>query len=241
MDYKGVLVGVLVVLLGLAVCVIVMQADPATQEMRLEAAKRRVEQQDQVVAVQAPAAPEVAPTGETVAPPAPPTPQVIESRDLKGPGFFEGKGTYQTTHSGSAGETVIGSPPTTAPPAAPEESPPAAPVTANVIGLAPTTVVPVTPVEAPPVAPPVAPMPTSAPRPVVPQGPCAYCRNLRTIQCMACATTGGISTGLMICPKCKLSRTIVCPKCHGRWDKPCRRCGPGRGPGRRRAGRAWTD
>jgi hypothetical protein len=209
-------------LLGLAVCVIVMQADPVTQELRLEAAKKRVEQREQVVAVRAPAAPAIAPTKEPVAPQ---TPQVLEPRELKGPGFFEREGADQIARSVPAGENVSGSAPTTVSPAPPEESDRAVLVDGNAMGSAPTTVLPVAPVEAPPVAPIAVPIPTSAPRPVVPQGPCAYCRSLRTIQCLACATSGGLSTGLMICAKCKLSRTVVCPKCHGNWDRPCSSCG----------------
>jgi hypothetical protein len=224
MDYKGVIVGVLVVLLGLAVCVIVTQADPASQDLRLEAARKQAQRQETIMAAQASASPEIASAKETVAPPSPPVPQVLQQRELKGPGFFEGKGNYQIAHTGSAGENVIESPPTQVSPPAPEVIAPAAPVNENVNGSAPTTIEPVAPV-APIVAPPVTPMPTSAPQPVVPQGPCAYCRSLRTIQCMACATSGGLSTGLMICAKCKLSRTVVCPRCHGRWDRPCSSCG----------------
>lgn len=113
---------------------------------------------------------------------------------LKGPSFFEGKEANRL------------------PSIVPED--------ANTNGQAPSPTPEIAPAPAP--VPPPVPKPT--PRRVVRLANCTYCRKLRTIQCTTCMTTGGISTGLMPCPKCKLRRTIVCPDCNGHWADECSSC-----------------
>ena len=102
MDYKVVIIIACLVLLGLAVCVVVMQSDPATQDLRLEAARKEVEYRERIAAAREQAEQEIAAITERAAakkaqllepreePRKSEEPREIEAPPkIEGPGFFE--------------------------------------------------------------------------------------------------------------------------------------------------------
>ena len=102
MEYKTVFLLAVLALLGLAVCVIVMQSDPVTQELRLETARKQVEYREKAVAAREKAEQEIATIKESAAakkaqllepreePRKSEEPREIEAPPkIEGPGFFE--------------------------------------------------------------------------------------------------------------------------------------------------------
>jgi hypothetical protein len=126
MEYKTVFLLAILALLGLAVCVIVMQSDPVTQELRLETARKQVEYREKAVAAREKAEQEIATIKESAAAK---KAQLLEPREkpreieappkIEGPGFFE-----KPTASASTPELDLTPPPVPTPASAPALTPP---------------------------------------------------------------------------------------------------------------------
>jgi len=126
MEHKTVLFLVVLVLLGLAVCIIVMESDPVTRDLRLEIAKRQVEYREKAITEREKAEQEIAAIRENAAAK---KAQLLEPREeptkieappkIEGPGFFE-----KPTASAPTPAPALTPPPVPAPATAPALTPP---------------------------------------------------------------------------------------------------------------------
>jgi len=248
MSYKGFFTVAILVLLGVVVFYVVIQHDPATRVLDTEIAKHQLENAAKVKRARERAEREIAEAREharreiakikrtTTTPEVQvlvPTPGLRRRFDNE-PGFFERAQvpTPTTAESPSQAEATAQE----AIAATRQEA--IAATTQEVIAATTQEVIAAT-------TPTIKPATAPAAKPAVPMVKCYYCRGRGTVQCTACMTSGGISTGLMPCPTCHLAGKVKCPDCHGNYDRVCTACdGSGRirvmmgyyGNGRRRYG-----